>query len=359
MASDAKLLLNNPWDVTERGYPKDGPARDKLLYLLNYAVLAPSGHNTQPWLFEVTNDQVLLYADRTRALPVIDPHDRELVMSCGAALFHLTTVIKHFYAKPVVQLFPDANDPDLLAEIRIDPRSVNEETDTEIHNLFRAIKQRRTNRLPFKSRPIPENDLAALETIASVKGLSLHFETALEKKQLLADLIAEGDKLQGANRHFRRELASWIHPNRIHRKDGLPGYSLGAGNVESMAYPFVVRTFDWGNGQAAKDRQLAEGSPVLAVLSTEDDTPRDWLIAGTVLAHVLLLSTHFGISASFLNQPLEVPALRSMINEVLDISGHPQIILRMGYGAEPARTPRKPLKEVLKPSPDIPDEFQS
>ncbi len=359
MANDSGLLLNNPWEVTELGYPKDGQAREKLLYLLNYAVLAPSGHNTQPWLFDVSDDQVWLYADRTRALPVIDPNDRELVMSCGAALFHLTTVIRHFYANPLVKLFPDPDDHDLLAEIRIDTQSPQEDADSEVHNMFKAIKERRTNRLPFKSRPIPEKDLAALKARATAEGLGLHFESDPEKKQQLADLIAEGDKIQGANRHFRRELASWIHPNRIRRNDGLPGFSLGAGDVESMVYPFMVRTFDWGDGQAAKDKQLAEGSPVLAVLSTEGDTPRDWLVAGTVLAHVLLLGTHFGISASFLNQPLEVPALRKKVAEVMGITANPQIILRMGFGAKPARTPRKPLREVLKNPPDFPDEPQA
>lgn len=343
-------MLNNPWDVTERGYPAHGSAREKLLYLLNYAVLAPSGHNTQPWLFEVKDDRVLLYADRTRALPVVDPNDRELVMSCGAALFYLITVIRHFYAKPIVKLFPDTNDPDLMAEVQIDAESPADEAGSEVHNLFRAIKSRRTNRLPFKSRPIPEKDLDALKATATTKGVHLHLESTPEKKQLLADLIAEGDKIQGANRHFRRELAAWIHPNRRRRNDGLPGYALGAGDVESMAVPFLVRTFDWGDGQAARDRQLAEGSPILAVLSTECDAEQDWLIAGTALAHVLLLAAHFGISASFLNQPLEVPELRSKVAGVLGVTEHPQIILRMGYGPEPAQTPRKPLHEVLKAS---------
>jgi len=58
--------------------------------LLKYAVLAPSGHNTQPWLFHFNKQNDLyLIADRTRALPVVDPNDRELTISCGAALDHL------------------------------------------------------------------------------------------------------------------------------------------------------------------------------------------------------------------------------------------------------------------------------
>src|SRR5918911_1973883 len=60
----------------------------KFNFLLRYAVLAPSGHNTQPWLFKIagSNNTIEIYADRSRALPVVDPDDRELVISCGAAL---------------------------------------------------------------------------------------------------------------------------------------------------------------------------------------------------------------------------------------------------------------------------------
>ena len=57
-----------------------------LRSLVEYAALAPSGHNTQPWRFRLRGGGAELLADRTRALPVVDPDDRELVISCGAAL---------------------------------------------------------------------------------------------------------------------------------------------------------------------------------------------------------------------------------------------------------------------------------
>src|SRR5215217_6799502 len=103
-----------------------------------------------------------------------------------------------------------------------------------------------------------------------------------------AELIAEGDCIQLADKRFRRELASWVHPNRTKSRDGIPGYAFGVGDLMSMAGPFSIRTFDTGKGHAAKDRQLAEGSPVLAVLGTEVDAPPEWLAAGQALARVLL-----------------------------------------------------------------------
>ena len=138
-----------------------------------------------------------------------------------------------------------------------------------------------------------------------------------------------------------------MHSNRSRSRDGVPGYAFGFGDIMSAAGPLVVRTFDMGGGQAAKDRQLAEGSPVLAVLGTEGDTPADWLAAGQALAKVLLRAQAEGVSASFLNQPVEVPELRPQLRDVIGRTGFPQLLLRMGYGPEVRPTPRRTVEEVL------------
>jgi hypothetical protein len=51
--------------------------------LVSAAVRAPSSHNTQPSWFRCAGETIELYADRSRALPVNDPFDRELTISCG------------------------------------------------------------------------------------------------------------------------------------------------------------------------------------------------------------------------------------------------------------------------------------
>src|SRR5215208_4504425 len=161
-----------------------------------------------------------------------------------------------------------------------------------------------------------------------------------------AELIAAGDCIQLADKRFRRELASWVHPNRTKSRDGIPGYAFG--DVMSLAGPFVIRTFDTGKGQAAKDRQLAEGSPVLAVLGTEGDTPADWLAAGQALARILLRARAEGVWGSFLNQPIEVSELRPRVRERVGEAGFLQLLLRMGYGQEVRPTPRRVIEEVLR-----------
>ena len=328
-----------------RHLPRSGEAEERLRFLLNYAVLAPSGHNTQAWLFRVGNGEVDLYADRTRGLPVVDPEDRALVISCGAALFYLRVAIGHFGYAGEVQTFPDPDDQDLLARVLL---GLEQEATEEEESLFRVLKERRSNRGPFEARQVPGRILSALQAAAWEEGAWLHLVQDEVAKHALAELIAEGDRIQLADKRFRRELASWVHPNRTKSRDGIPSYAFGFGDLMSLAGPFVIRTFDTGKGQAAKDRQLAEGSPVLAVLGTEGDAPADWLAAGQALARILLRARAEGVWASFLNQPIEVLELRPWVRETVGEEGLPQLLLRMGYGHEVRPTPRRAIEEVLR-----------
>ncbi|MDP1908435.1 MAG: nitroreductase family protein, partial [Hyphomicrobium sp.] len=81
----AALPSERAWSIEPSDFPHNGTPREVLAFLVRYAVLAPSGHNTQPWRFVLSNTHVDVVADKSRALHMIDPHDREMIMSCAAA----------------------------------------------------------------------------------------------------------------------------------------------------------------------------------------------------------------------------------------------------------------------------------
>lgn len=255
---------------------------------------------------------------------------------------------RHFGYAYDSRLFPDSNNNDLLAQITIHER--NEPIEDE-NSLFEAITKRRTNRLKFEDRELQQSLLSSLQSIVTEQReegrVWLHF-AKVDEKNSLADIVAEGDRIQMSDKRFRRELASWIHSNRSHSKDGMPGYAFGYSDVMSYMRPFVIRTFDIGKGQAAKDRQLALGSPVLAALGTESDKAIDWLEAGMALSRMLLLAISENVWCSFLDQPLEVPELRGKVQEVLkEEKGFSQLLIRMGYGQDIKPTPRREVDEVI------------
>ncbi len=334
----------DPWLVEESAFPRQGTAADQLRFLVSYAVLAPSSHNTQPWLFRVAGGALELYADRTRALPVVDPDDRALVISCGASLHTLRVAIRHFGFTDHVEEYPEPSQPDLLARVALGAhRSPTADDDLRFH----AIPHRRSNRQPFEPRSVPDAVISQLKSAATEESAWFAVAQGEETRNAVADLITAGDRIQASSKPFRRELSAWIHHNRSRSRDGMPGYAQGMGDLMSLLGPFVIRTFDWGDGQAAKDRQLATGSPVLAVIGTSVDDPSSWLAAGQGLSSVLLLARAHGLSASYLNQPVEVPELRPQLRDRFGLNGYPQLLLRLGYGPDARATPRRPVDEVM------------
>ena len=338
-----QIIHSDPWYVSEEDFPRQGPPVDRWRFLLQYAILAPSSHNAQPWLFHVQPKQVELRADQTRALPVVDPEDRELVIGCGAALYHLRLALHYFGYAGEVELLPDPDRPDLMAVVRWGGAWTP--TDEE-RALFQAILLRRTNRRRFEDRHVPAPLVAELQAAAEAEGAWLDVVEG-DQRLALADLIAEADYRQMADRRFRRELAAWIHPNRLVSRDGMPAYAAGVTAVVETGGPFVLRTFEDSGTQAAIDRRIALGSPLLAVLGSDHDDAQHWLQTGQALAHLLLAACAQGVSASYLNQPVEVPELRPKLATMLDRLSFPQLVLRLGYGPEVKPTQRRPLSDVL------------
>ncbi len=332
------------WNIRAEDFPTNASVREQLRFCVRYALLAPSTYNTQPWLFRVSDAAIDVCADRARALPVVDPFDRQLVISCGAALCNLSIAIARFGRRAEVEILPDPADPDLLA--RVAPGAMQDPSPLT-HLLFRAIVERRTNRRAFDARPIDAQLLAALCGNSMLEGAWLE-PLHGERKDAAADLVAEADRQQMRNPHFRRELAAWTHDHSVARRDGIPGYSVSADDFDSVPATLLVRSFESdASGRVARDRALAAGSPLLCVLGTRHEEPHEWIAAGQALERSWLCATIAGLSLSFLNQPIEVPALRRKMRDLVGRGGFPQLVLRVGYGVGPPPTPRRDVAAVL------------
>lgn len=218
----------DPWDIDDVNFPFCGTCLEKWKFLIAYAVLAPSNHNSQPWRFRIREDQLELYADRARASRVSDPNDRELVISCGCALQHLLLAMHHFDLFGGFEILPEPANPDLLARILM-----GREGNKSMENitLFYAITKRRTNRQRFHDEPLPELTLRSLQKAAEQESAWLHLVCEDEMKHDLADLISEGDRCQWENKSFRAELSKWVHSNRSTVRDGIPGYAQGVDDL--------------------------------------------------------------------------------------------------------------------------------
>jgi hypothetical protein len=333
------------WDLAATRPAPAAGLEAQLRYALRCAILAPSSHNSQPWRFLFERDAVTLCADRLRALPVIDPFDRELIISCGAALFNLRVALAHLGLAYAIRLFPANAEPDVIAHVRVLPEGFR---DTSIAPLFDAIAQRVTTRTAFAAGTLDAALVAQLVEAGETEGVQVSGIAAPAQRARIAELVAEADRQQFGDPRFRRELANWIHPRRS--SDGMPAYAAGMPALLDFATPLLasaLRTFDVGDGVAAAHQRLAQGSPLFVAIATGTDDRFAWLAAGQALERLLLVATRAGLSASYLNQPIEIDALRERLRALVGGATYPQLLLRVGRGSAAPHAPRRPLQEVV------------
>jgi hypothetical protein len=193
-------------------FPSSASRRDKLLFLLNYAVLAPSILNSQPWQFELSHHAIALHANPSRRLAVVDPDGRQSIISCGSALFNLRVAARAFGYEIDVSGPSGKSEPTLLAKLQLKPSATPpSQLDLELRD---AIPRRRTVRSAFEDKPLGDELLRDLADAARKEGAECHFAQASEQKQQVAELVAEAEQVHLRDPAFRNELRDWLMQRR-------------------------------------------------------------------------------------------------------------------------------------------------
>jgi hypothetical protein len=242
---------------------------DAIDGLLATAARAPSILNTQPWLFRITTYAIELYADPSRKLRT-DLTGREMLISCGAALFGLRLAIRGLGYQPVVSLLPAPERPNLLATVRIGERSPL--TDEE-RRMISALPHRHTHRGAYVPGPVPRGLLIGLQHAAVAEHAALSLVDRPVDYTRLAAIVARAAAALNADSRSRADIGRWIKPAGSSGNDGVPAWAI----VTSTGHQpgrLVQRDLDLGRGIGSPDD---EGSPPLAtaILLTPADTRRD------------------------------------------------------------------------------------
>ncbi|MBN4056181.1 hypothetical protein JYT20_00495 [Rhodothermus sp. AH-315-K08] len=329
-------ILAESWTIREEEFWQLTSTEDRSRFVLSYALLAPSRLNTQPWLFTIDGDSIHVMADRRRCLAVVDPADRQLTISCGAALHNLVLAMRRFGHDPEIHTFPDLNRPDLMATVRWGAEK--EPSDYSMAQ-FRAITTRRTRGILGDGVSLPDSDLEELELLASRGPVELSIIRETTQRHKIFELIKAASEEQFLDFRYQREHASWTHPSRRRSRDGIPGRLLDPAHRRNAGVVSRPRVKGFLKGEEV----------VLAVLTTRNDSHSAWLDAGCSLQSLLLGATRLDVQAAFLSHPLELPGYREQLNVVLGSGKVAQVMMAFGRAGYVRATPRRDLDDVLTP----------
>jgi nitroreductase len=325
----------------ESGRPPVPIPVDRVGYLIATAARAPSVHNTQPWRFRVGEHAIELYADTKRKLQV-DPLGREMLISCGAALYGLRLAVRSLGYQPVVRLLPDPAQLRLLARITLG--TVEPATPLETQ-LLQAMPHRHTHRGPFAAGPVPAGLVAALQHDALVEGTRLQPLAPTIEYQQVAKILAAVSNRQDADPGARADIRHWTRGPASKARDGVPAHAFGP-KFHKPEGRLQQRDFDLGRGLGVLAADGTAPSATLALLTSRDGRV-NWLHAGQALHRILLHAASAWVFAAIYTQPLEAAAVRALIRDRLELPGSPQTLIELGVARTASVTARRPPAELI------------
>ncbi|MEV0902852.1 nitroreductase [Actinoplanes sp. NPDC049802] len=303
-----------------------------LAHAARLARHAPSILNTQPWQWHIGRHTAELRLDTTRALPYLDPDHHLMLLSCGAALHHATVAIQAQGWQVTVER---GTDP--VARLTLGGPATPRHAD-----LAAAINHRRTDRRAFGSQSPGDEIIADLRKAVAAQGLKLR-PVRRDELPLLAAATSRAASDAAHRPEVRAEVSEWTHrPDSS--GDGVPAATTAAGTLRRVP----LRDFapDLAAGFTVSSDAADIGARYVVLHS---DDPADWLRAGEALSALLLTATVRGVACSPMSELVEAPWPRSILATLIGTTGHPYLVVRLGYPVEdgpPPAAPRRPETET-------------
>jgi hypothetical protein len=309
--------------------------------LVRCATLAASSHNTQPWRFELRPNRVVILPDLSRRCPEVDPDNHHLFASLGCAAENL--MLAAAAAGLRGHLCYRASE----SSVQVDFEAAAPTTSSLVH----AIALRQCSRTEYDGTELTVEELGLLERAGRGDGVSIRILTGSRHKGQLAEYVAAGNAAQFRDPKWANEMRKWIRFNRreaVRTGDGLYGAVLGIPSVPRWLGKLLMPLAVSAERQSEKDLRHIRSSAAIAVLFSDADDEPHWVEAGRCYERLALQATALDLRTAFINQPVEVAALRPQLAGYLGI-GHrrPDLVVRIGRGPTMPRSFRRPIEHVL------------
>lgn len=339
-----------PWQIKLADFLKLPSGQAQLEFLIKFAVLAPSSHNSQPWKFQVSDRSIWVFANLERRLKDSDRNNRQMFLSLGCAITNI--LIAGDYLGLAGQVFLEPNSGDSTCAARLD-FSLGEKKDKETNHLIFSIPRRVNNRHPYETQAPDTKTIASIKDLITA-DLNIKFISDKATKNKLAEIAVEAGIHAMTKRPFRMELARYLKSNLTGSPLGMPAFGMNIPTPASFFVPWAVRLANVNRlNKYSELKLLTKETPMLGIINTERDTPSAWLTAGQIYQKISLISCQNRLATAVWAAPVQISNYYQEIQKVLNTKFRPQFFFRIGYTkyATP-HSPRLSADEVLSENND-------
>lgn len=335
------------WELKESDFFEQKTGLDQMKFLLRFAVLAPSGHNTQPWNFSIKDHEISLWVNRERSLERSDPRRRQLLIAFGCMIENLCMAANRYDFGVKINYFPDAYNHDLIAKVLFAKKNDAEPGDS----LLSSMILRHTNRGKYINKPLPGSFIAQIKRYTT-DSLRASLITDESQKHLAADIVNEAQIEAMDSAEFREELSHYVKSNFTKEPTGMPGFALEIPTPISIVASKLIKRINLSRSNRKKDEALLKRHTPggFIVIASRENNREDWIAAGRLFEKIWLAATAEGLNCSPMAAVIQSPRHNKQLRAILGIGMEPQVFFRIGYGQKQFRhSPRFSVEDLLLP----------
>lgn len=350
--STGKVNYSDPaylyWNKNSRG------ALKKESYVVLCGALAASAHNTQPWRFDIEENQVDVYADLSRNLGRADADRRMMSQSVGCAIENISVASQQLGITPEIVYQNDGqfHENGFAAQIRLLPGEFKQD-----HPMFEAMFQRQTTRAPYLEKTPAAKFITRLESQNDFEELQLHIITndaqlitinAIHKDAVDAFVADDNAYLDSVRwwRYSREEL--------LEKRDGISIYTSAAPNLVKQYFSMGVTHEDMQGefgrqGEADLMYKLFDATPMWAAITTSKSTLQNRLNAGRLLERLYLSCAKYDYRIMPIAYACEQAVYANKVLSALQLDDSNELvsIVRIGESATLEKSVRRPLSDII------------
>ena len=326
------------WRIRPEDFSHHWSDPEKLKFFAQYAILAPSGHNTQPWQFSVSDGALQLSINPARHLPFSGKLAAEPQVSLGACLESLRLAARGFgYELTITYQFKN----DRIALIALGARTSAEPS------LLQAIVERTSNRNPFDHHNL-SLDLLKKITSSDLEDVAVRLVSTRADINFLADQTAQATRTIMTDSRFRFELSKWVRNNITKQYDGMPAFAQGMPTPPSLIARHIIKNIDISGSQAKIDGDRVINSADIVLILIKEPSNQAFVNAGRLYDQICVLAQQHGIASSGVGAAVIDLGTKAAICEHFKLDQQPLALIRLGMPIKSARhTPRWPLSKVF------------
>ncbi len=316
--------------VTRKNFNNYLSCKDDIEKMIYYGSLAGNTHNTQPWIVEIINDnEILIKADFSRKLEVVDPNSRGLFISIGAFIENFCIAAESFGYSPLVNLVVGESNDNSVAHIILYKSA-------KLNHDLTELEKRTTLRIPFEIKNIDSQDIKKLTE--NVENYHVYQTSSTEADYIKSQTIRAYTK-QANSQKAKNELEKWIRFSNKDvkiKRDGLTTAGMGMTGFTGIVVSNFFKPSD-SQKQSFVDKGIqktivqAENCGAWLIITQPKYNPENWIETGRLYQRFHIKCRSLNIGFHPMNQMIEDPEFEKKANDFLGLNEPIQLVARIGY----------------------------